>query len=174
MLKAASEAFLEKGFEATTLDDVIQRSGGSRATIYQEFGDKAGLFAAIVSDLCDRIAAPLEISEGKLHETLLELARAYMATLMAPDNIGLYRLVVAEGRRFPELAERVFAAGPQALTSRLGRLLGSQRKARIFLEMVKGDLHTRALFGLKPPSAREIDATVREAVRIFCDGLALR
>jgi len=39
---------------------------------------------------------------------------------------------------------------------------------------VKGDLHTRALFGLTPPSTREIDATVREAVRIFCDGLALR
>ena len=174
ILTAAREAFLEKGFEATTLDDVIRRSGGSRATIYQTFGDKEGLFAAIVADLCEGIAAPLDISKGKPREVLLSLARAYMAVLMAPENLGLYRLVVAEGRRFPQLAEGVFAAGPQALTRRLGGLLGSELKARIFLEMVKGDLHTRALFGLKPPSPREVDATVREAVRIFCDGLALQ
>jgi AcrR family transcriptional regulator len=174
MLRAATEAFLNGGFETTTLDDVIGRSGGSRATLYREFGDKEGLFAAIVAELCARVAEPLEISDGSARASLLALARAYMTVLMAPENIGLYRLVVAEGRRFPKLAEKVFAAGPEALTRRLARVLGSERKARIFCEMVKGDLHTRALFGVDVPSSREIDATVREAVRIFCDGLALR
>ena len=73
----------------------------------------------------------------------------------------------------PLLAQHGYAAGPEALAQRLGAYLKSDRRARIFLEMVKGDLHTRALFGVTPkPTPREIEACVREAVRIFCAGLA--
>ncbi|PXC05033.1 TetR/AcrR family transcriptional regulator, partial [Pseudomonas aeruginosa] len=38
MLDAATQAFLEHGFEGTTLDMVIERAGGSRGTLYSSFG----------------------------------------------------------------------------------------------------------------------------------------
>jgi len=183
MLAAATQVFLEKGFGGATLDDVIARSGGSRATLYEHFGDKEGLFAAIIGDLCARMAAPFDIAQQKNPWTVLTaLGRTYMTMLMTPANLALYRMVVAESRRFPRLAAEVFAAGPETLAVRLTAYLRAElrvrtadRAARIFLEMVKGDLHTRALFGVGPRATKkDIDTCVREAVRIFCDGLAVR
>jgi AcrR family transcriptional regulator len=179
ILAAARDVFVERGYEAATLDEVIARAGGSRATIYEEFGGKQGLFAAIIADVCEQISLPLQ-SEEPPRRALLAFAQAYMTALMRPQNIGLYRLVIAEGARVPALAQKVFDAGPEmatrAIAGTLRRNLGlseADRAARIFLEMVKGDLHSRALFGIDQPSAREIDRTVRAAVTIFCDGLGL-
>jgi len=187
LLEGAREVFLEKGFEATTLDDVIARAGGSRATLYDHFGDKAGLFAAIIAAICDDIQAPVTGGIGSDRDpgtTLQAFAQRFMDRLMEPDSLALYRLVIAESRRFPELGARVFAAGPERAAASLADYLRAETRAgrlvvrdpdtavRIFLEMIKGDLHTRALFGAgKLPSRREIENTVREAVRIFLTGI---
>lgn len=183
MLAAATAVFLKRGFEAATLDEVIDRSGGSRTTLYEQFGGKEGLFAAIIEDLCRAIVAPLA---GGLESTqspkavLSAFARRFLDRLLEPDALGLYRLVIGEAHRFPALGRRVFAAGPTAATERLAAYLRAETRtgrlrvrnpetaACVFLEMVKGDLHTRALFGVSPaPSAREIEACVNEAVRTF-------
>ncbi|MCD6074086.1 MAG: transcriptional regulator, TetR family [Rhodospirillales bacterium] len=158
MLAAAKQVFLERGFEGATLDEVIARAGGSRATLYAQFGDKDGLFAAIIEELCAEIVGAL-------------------------PHLALYRMVIGESMRFPKLGARVYAAGPLATVQRLagyfkgeaarGRLALSDPDlaARHFLEMVKGDLHTRALFGVgRRASAAEIDVCVRAAARTFCAG----
>lgn len=188
LLGVAREVFLERGFEATTLDDIIARAGGSKATLYEQFGDKAGLFAAIIAAICDDIQAPVTGGLGSDPDagtTLQAFARRFMTRLMEAESLALYRLVIAESRRFPELGQRVFAAGPERAAASLAIYLRSETRAgrlivrdpdtavRIFLEMIKGDLHTRALFGAgKPPSRREIEATVSEAVRIFLSGVS--
>ncbi len=187
ILEAATQVFVEHGFESATLDDIIKRSGGSRSTIYSQFGDKEGLFAAIVGTLCERIIASLSdalAADREPKTVLYRFASEYMSLLMAPDSVALYRMVIAESRRFPELGTQVFKSGPEATALRLRDYLRSEtrrgrlgvrqpdRAARIFLEMVKGDLHTRALFGVgKPATDAEIDVCVREAVMIFLDGL---
>ena len=43
MLDAALELFLERGYGAISLTDVVKRSGGSLATLYELFGGKLGL-----------------------------------------------------------------------------------------------------------------------------------
>ncbi len=187
LLDAARHVFLEKGFKAATLDQVIARAGGSRATLYDQFGDKEGLFAAIIGDICDDIQAPITGGIGSDRDpgtALQAFALRFMIRLMEPESLALYRLVITESRRFPELGARVFAAGPERAAHALAEYLGTETKAarlvvrdadvavRIFLEMIKGDLHTRALFGAgKPPSRREIEETVAVAVRIFLNGV---
>ena len=179
ILAAAREVFLKRGYEAATLDEIIARAGGSRATIYQEFGDKQGLFAAIVGAVCEEMTLPLQANIGS-RRALLDFGLVYMHALMRPENIGLYRLVIAEGHHLPALARQVFDTGPEATADSLTRMLSAKlppakasRAARAFLEMVKGDHHTRALFGIDQPTTNEIDRSVRIAVDIFCDGLGL-
>ena len=188
ILKAATAVFIDRGFAGATLDDVIARSGGSRATIYAQFGNKEGLFAAIIGELCARMLIPLSdaIQAGRAPLlALTDFAVPFMRTLMTPTSLALYRLVIAEGHRFPELAERVFRAGPDAAATRVADYLRNETArgrlrvdrpdvaARAFLEMIKGDLHTRALFSLTPmASTREIDRCARDAVRLFLDGCA--
>lgn len=47
LLVSATELFLERGYDAVSLDDIVQHAGGSKASIYKYFGNKEGLFKAI-------------------------------------------------------------------------------------------------------------------------------
>ena len=47
LLVSATELFLEHGYDAVSLDDIVQHAGGSKASIYKYFGNKEGLFKAI-------------------------------------------------------------------------------------------------------------------------------
>lgn len=185
MLEAAKAVFIEHGYADATLDEVIRRSGGSRATLYKQFGDKKGLFAAIIADICAEIVAPLAKSAAgqEPQAVLTAFGRAFMAGLMEPRGLALYRVLIGEAARFPELAEAVYRSGPavaaEQLAKHLRRWITQKRihltdpdlAARQFLEMIKGDLHFRALLRLQPrPTEGEIDSCVRSAVRLFLEG----
>ena len=184
ILDAAKAVFIEHGYANATLDDVIRRSGGSRATLYKQFGDKDGLFAAIISDLCAEMMSRLANSSGQEPQAvLLAFGRAFMAGLMEPSGLQLYRVLIGEAARFPRLAESVYRAGPAVaagqLAKHLRRWIAEKRirvadpdlAARQFLEMTKGDLHFRALLRLEPyPTQAEIDGCVRSAARLFLEG----
>jgi AcrR family transcriptional regulator len=191
ILEAATAVFLESGYEGARLEEVIRRSGGSLATLYGQFGSKEGLFAAIIAGICDEIVAGLPDLDGATpqtpQQTLVAFGRTYLRLLLTPMSLALYRMVISESARFPELGRAVFAAGPAAAADRLAGYLRREARrgglrvpnpalaARQFLEMVKGDLHVRALFGAgAAPSAAEIDACVRAATRIFLEGVARR
>ena len=185
LLDAAKAVFIEHGYANATLDEVIGRAGGSRATLYKQFGDKEGLFAAIIANICAEIVTPLANSAaGREPEAvLLAFGRTFMAGLMEPRGLQLYRVLIGEGARFPELAEAVYRAGPAVAADQLAkhlrrwiaekriRIVDPELAARQFLEMIKGDLHFRALLRLEPhPTAAEVDACVESAVRLFLHG----
>ncbi len=189
ILKAATDVFLEHGYEGTRLEEVIRRSGGSLATHYAQFGGKEGLFAAIITDICEEIVASLpkldEPASETPEEALFAFASTYLGLLLTPVSLALYRVVIGESARLPELGRAVFEAGPAVATARLAAYLRQQTErgilvvtdpdlaARHFLEMVKGDLHFRALLGSHTlPSIEEVDACVRTATRTFLDGVA--
>jgi len=189
-LKAAKAVFVERGYGGATLDDVIRISGGSRITIYRQFGDKEGLFAAVITSICEEITAPLKEGEvGRLpaREGLVAFGQSFMRAMMAPAGLALYRVVIGEADRFPELGVAAFRAGPVVAAAKLSAYLrdlvdGGELKlsdpdlaARHFLEMVKGDLHFRALLRLgTPPTTAEIDNCIKGAVEVFMDGASYR
>ena len=47
LLLSATELFLERGYDAVSLDDIVHHAGVSKASIYKYFGSKEGLFKAI-------------------------------------------------------------------------------------------------------------------------------
>ena len=188
-LTAATEVFLEFGFANATLDEVIRRSGGSRATLYAQFGSKEGLFAAIIAAKRDQIVAALEqmATGGAVDEVLKRFATAYMRELMAPEGLALYRVVIGESARFPDLGASVFSSGPQTAASRLASYLRDQSEsgvldlpdpdlaARQFLQIVKGDLHERAL--MQPAlivTKKAIAHCIAVAIATFLNGARRR
>ncbi len=188
-IDAATEVFLEHGYDGATLDEIVRRAGGSRATLNNQFGGKEGLFVAIIATLCAEMNATLALSVNAEHgprETLLDFGLAFMRVMLRPESLGLYRIVMAEAGRFPALGLAVYRNGPQVAAERLTAYLGAGSKAglftrgdaalraRHFLEMIKGDLHFRALLGIDAPSAREIERCVRAAVDALLNGIAAR
>lgn len=188
LLQAAAEVFFEQGYAAASIDAIIERAGGSKRNIYAAFGNKEGLFAAIVTGNADRVLSTLEVEkiEGRdLRETLTTFGDRLMAAYMTPTLIGIYRMVVTEANRFPGLARDFYDKGPDRAVARLAQVLDdarargeiravdSVRAAGHFVGMIRDNLHLQVVLGLRaPPSEAEGRDAVRSAVGIFLDGVA--
>lgn len=59
IVQAASEVFLELGFEGASMSQIAARVGGSKRTLYGYFGSKEELFVAVAKDMSDRYFDPL-------------------------------------------------------------------------------------------------------------------
>lgn len=158
MLDAATQAFLEHGFEGTTLDMVIERAGGSRGTLYSSFGGKEGLFAAVIAHMIEEIfddSADQPRPAATLSATLEHFGRRFLTSLLDPRCQSLYRLVVAESPRFPAIGKSFYEQGPQQsyllLSERLAAVAPHMDEETLyavacqFLEMLKADLFLKAL-----------------------------
>jgi AcrR family transcriptional regulator len=187
ILDAATRVFVENGYGAATIDLVVSRAGASKATVYSFFGGKEGLFTAIIEERAERILAALPhvgIDHVDVRTTLTEIGRRYMRVAMSPEAIGLYRLILAEGVRFPELARTFYRIGPERVSERVASLLRAWRRHRLitvddaylaavqFLDGVRGELLLRAVAGVPPDNlADAIERNVHHAVYILWNGL---
>lgn len=117
ILQAANILFLEKGFRAVSLDDIVTSSGGSKAAIYQYFGNKKGLLTSLFEYRCENFFLNNPRSEPKpnqsLHDIMLETATAIYCAFTDPENVAFMRLVVEESQRDPELAQLAYDSGPK-------------------------------------------------------------
>lgn len=186
ILEAATEVFFKSGFAGASVDEVIARAGGSKRTIYSYFGNKEELFAAIVKEISARALPPLAVEEIRAHDlatTLHDVGRRYLDVIMSPPALALYRAMIGEGLRFPELAKAFFESGPGRASTSLGAALKQRRAAwgitvddcdraaEQFLGMIRDDLHLRVVLGLrKPPGSKEAEQVVAQAVAIFVRG----
>jgi AcrR family transcriptional regulator len=187
VLDAATEVFLKNGYGGATIDLVVARAGASKATVYSFFGGKDGLFAAIVEERCERILSAFgdpEVVDSDVLSALAHIARRYMEVVMAPDVVGFYRLIIAEGVRFPELARTFHRLGPDRTNAHLAGMLSVWRERGLirlddpqlaavqFFDSVSGDLHRRAMAGIIPKNVRTvIKRSIDHAVKVFWNGI---
>ncbi|WP_248136968.1 TetR/AcrR family transcriptional regulator [Acinetobacter radioresistens] len=117
LLLSANELFLDKGYDAVSLDDIVQHAGGSKASIYKYFGNKEGLFTAI----CDYrrelffkdICIPFDFHISELRHYLAHTLINFYQHLIQPENMAFMRLVIEQAQRNPELALYLYTQGPQ-------------------------------------------------------------
>jgi AcrR family transcriptional regulator len=185
-LRAATEVFFKSGFAGASVDEIIAKVGGSKRTIYSYFGNKERLFATVVREIARHAMGSLaeaDFVRADLEATLQEIGQRYLGVIMSPEALQLYRTVVGEGSRFPDLAEVFFDAGPGRTSANLARVLEQRgrewgieagdpkRLAEHFLGMIRDDLHLRVVLGLRPPpTPAEARAAVESAVRMFVNG----
>ncbi|WP_082617699.1 TetR/AcrR family transcriptional regulator [Bosea sp. Root670] len=190
LLRAAAEEFFERGYVATSIDAIIQRAGGSKRNIYNEFGNKEGLFLALVEANADAALASLELDEvdsRDLRETLTKFGLHLLAVYMSPTLIGIYRTIVTEATRFPDLAKSFYERGPGRTTLRLAVVLETAKErgeiksddtlrlAGHFVGMIRDNLHLQVILGLRaPPSVAEAREAVVSAVEVFLNGAVSR
>lgn len=190
ILEAAGAVFFEQGFTAASIDAIIERTGGSKRNIYQEFGSKEGLFTALVTEISDRVLAALSAEEGAardLHAALLGIGRRLMSLYLSPALIGVYRAIVTESQRFPELARYFYEKGPERGETRLAELLEAANAAgqadvpdcRLaashFVGMLRDNLHLQVVLGLRAaPGPEELEKAVKSVVDLFYYGVRRR
>ena len=181
MLEAATALFLREGYGATSLEAVAAAAGVSKRTLYARFAGKAALLQAVVARLVARWLPPFDAGlEGgaDLEATLLAAARVMLATALVPEALALYRLIIAEIGRFPELGPIMHEAGAGAGTERLAAVMQGAGiadpiwAAEQFMVLVLSVPQRRGL-GLGPAldEAEQLD-WARRAVALFLRGAA--
>ncbi|RJG16131.1 TetR/AcrR family transcriptional regulator [Alcanivorax profundi] len=186
LLDAATDIFSTEGYTGTTLDMIIARAGGSRRSLYQYFGDKDGLFSAVMQHHVGTMMAELEAT-GVEHlpasEGLHRLSSTFVKLMLSPLYLELYRQLIGLAPAFPTLAEQIYEAGPTLVLEKLHDYLQwlvdrgelpshrlTRHTARQFLGMVKTDFQICALLAPhKLPDAEAIDAHVRNCITVLLD-----
>ncbi|MEL6103727.1 MAG: TetR/AcrR family transcriptional regulator [Pseudomonadota bacterium] len=178
LLKAAAELYLQQGYERTSLSQIIDAAGGSKATLYDQFGDKAGLFRTVVVELCQEMfqsaSGPIP-QDAQPTDILRTIASQFLAMLWGPDVQALSRIVYTEGGRNPEIADVFFENGYEEGYRQLADFLvqmsddlneeDAMSYARMFLTMLPGDAYDRLLAGASVQrSQAELESQIEMSV----------
>ena len=109
LIAAALELFVEKGYAATRSEEVAQRAGVSKGTLYLYYPSKEELFKAVVRhNLSNLIAEGSELAakfEGSSSELLVELIQVWWDRVGNTPAAGIHKIVLSEVRNFPDLAQ---------------------------------------------------------------------
>ena len=107
IVDAALAAFAERGYAATRLEDVAERAGIGKGTLYLYFPSKEELFKAVVRQhLLPNLAAAerrLEAADGPTAPLLAEIVAGLVAAAAGPMG-AIPKLIIGEAANFPDLA----------------------------------------------------------------------
>ncbi len=186
--EAATEAFVENGFDGTTMEAVATAAGITRRTLYAKYPDKQALFAAMIPQaLADMpfLGVDIEVPDGDLNYALRQLARQIIERLVDPTAVRLRRLAMLEADRIAELDPAQGMDMWSASLLSIVQLLASHADAGeivtedlevaadLFLAMVAGGPTKWADYGVFR-SAEELEQHIARAVDLFLSGVLLR
>jgi TetR/AcrR family transcriptional regulator, mexJK operon transcriptional repressor len=182
ILRAAGPILLRDGLGGTTLDRVAAEGKIAKMTLYRHFASKEALFEGLVTAMCEQMRESIEnapsagIKLSSRSQLKAEL-RAFTAEVVKPDALALYRLVVADGWRFPDLSRAFEQSGMHVIRRRIAKLLqaggvSASRLEQLAAEVVAlalGDAYQRALLGIAHDGddqvfSKQIDAAVSYAL----------
>ncbi len=108
IIEAAMEEFISRGFAATRLDDVAKRAGVAKGTIYLHFKDKESMFEELIRTaivpLVGRMQGPPPAG-ASVRDLVEGFAFNFIREVATTRRGDLVRLIVAEGPRFPAIAD---------------------------------------------------------------------
>ena len=111
ILAGAMQEFLSHGYAATSMDRVASTAGVSKATVYSHFGDKEGLFRALVKQMAQKKISFLhglqfQAQSCDVREALFKMLSTGLAQICQDqEHLAFIRLIIGESGRFPQLAQ---------------------------------------------------------------------
>lgn len=129
MIEAALTVFTTNGYVGTSTDQLAAAAAVSKQTLYKTFGDKEGVFAALIHHAADSIYDPFAPLMDRMRTTdsaedaVRLLATQFTRSIMSPQIQQLRRLVIAEAARFPELGLLFWERGFVRVSESVGRCL---------------------------------------------------
>lgn len=109
LMEAALSLFVEKGFAATRVEEVAQRAGVSKGTLFLYFPSKVDLFKAVVRENIvgrfDEWNQAFDQFQGSTADMVRYGMLQWWERIGATQASGITKLVISEARMFPEIAD---------------------------------------------------------------------
>jgi AcrR family transcriptional regulator len=189
ILEAAGQLFREQGYGAVSMDQIAREAGVSKATVYAHFESKDRLFATMIQNGCSAYAQgimPALTDMEDVRAALTEIARGIERFLLAPKTLGIYRVIIAEGPRFPELVHAFIESGPLPFSKMLAEFFEAANRrgtlnvpnprlaAAQLVWLVRGPLYLERMLNLNETlwEKQSVDEVVTGAVDMIMKGYA--
>ena len=132
IIQGAETVFTECGYEGASMSRIALQAAVSKGTLYNYFTSKSELFAAFVSqrahatltEMFEPIADPDDVGT-----ILRQIAQRMAALMLAPNSLVLYRIVISEANKFPDLARIYWESGPERVLAHMAGWLVQQMRA---------------------------------------------
>ena len=174
---AAYAVMEEKGFAGLSMLAVAKRAKASNETLYRWYGDKTGLFRALITGNAARVSETLDVvlmRGGEADQVLDEVGRALLDMLLSPRAIALNRAAASDASN--TLGAALAEAGRGSVMPRLVQLF-SRLKARgrittsaaeaaaLWVDLLVGDWQLRCVTGaMDAPDAEARATRVQRAI----------
>jgi TetR/AcrR family transcriptional repressor of mexJK operon len=184
LLDRALDLFLDKGFEATTIDLICADVGMSRRTIYARYGDKDTLFRAALQRAIDQWIVPVERLRAEetddLEQSLIAIGRLWVSNIKKQSGMRLVRIANTEVFRDPDVAQYLWERTAQPtigyLTDLFRRRLrpgaaevpdAEDAAAAYLILVVEGSVQLAVWGSMKPD---DFDRQIAYRTRLFLHG----
>jgi len=186
ILQAAAEVFREEGFERASMSEIRARVGGSKATLYNYFASKEGLFFEVMHHAkemkLEAILGALNPDADDLRQELLRFGKQLLTLPYSPEGIAIRRLAIAESGR-AGIGKACFERSSVPLEKRLAQFLGKAMRrgslrhgdprtaAMHLLSLLESELLSRVLLGvISAVDSGAMSGAARRAVDAFLCG----
>jgi len=189
IVRAARQAFLEGGYAQTSMDRIAKAAGVGIKTVYRHFEDKDDLFSAVMQAACNPAAfdhvsgrwkEPKNEAERPWfakppHSALVAAGIEYLHHVLSDEQLALYRVVIRDAHRFPELGRRyqaqVIERAHDVFVHYLARWIPVEKwkisneraAAQVFTALLRAGIFENALYGRDRVSEGEITNRARGA-----------
>lgn len=164
ILNAAKKHFLSDGFILVSMDKVAHEANLTKQTLYRYFSSKELLFKACLeemgTDFNNSFVKHLE--EENTRSALLGFAKDYIHFHLSKEHIAIFRLLVAEANKAPEILSFFQTTGPDDTSKKLASFFSSRlniKKPALHVENWTNmllSLRQNTLLGAKPPSKKQV------------------
>ena len=184
IMEGAAHIFMQKGFDAASVNEICMAAGVSKSTLYIYFSGKEDLFEKLIEERRERLFKTLHESlrgPDPFAQRLAAFGRSMAQIVCSAEVIGAQRIIIGIAERRPDLGARYYEAGAQKGQAVLLAALQAEiaaggltvpdpdLAAYQFIELAAAGLWRRRLFGKEatPPTAKVIAATAESAVAMF-------
>ena len=182
ILDVATKAFIELGFNNTSMSEIASRVGGSKSTLYNYFSSKEEIFSAVMETSAKReIADAFESLDFKqdIEITLNKFGRQYLASIMRGNILAIWRMAVSESER-SDIGQRFYTQGPQRGWKLVSDYLDKKIEEGVLRKsdsgvcamhlkgLIEAELYLSVVLGVEDaPDSKKIEEVTARAVTVF-------
>lgn len=185
ILEVAGQLFNEKGYDGTTIRDIMQLANASNATLVKYFENKIGLFSAYVVEMGEKMTDFTAIADDAALPVLLHHMGRKILGDFTPGLIS-YRSAIGSINNHPQIGRIIYENVQLRVIDAVSRQLAGwaahnqttikdvEGEASRFLQLLTAGSWQRVLYAVQErPSEAEIESDVRAAVNTLVYGLGV-